>query len=1163
LKLVKTGNLFDLTYDAYDRNGNITRVIDNAASTGGGQTINYEYDTLSRLTHADATTTSQIAGFGHDYGYSAETGNFEFETVNGLTETYAYSDAAHPHGATGKGDSTYTYDANGNMITRVEDGITYAQDWTEENKLKQVRWTEDGGQYTTTYVYDGDGNRLLQIEQTPSGSSSVEITTLYIGSVYEKQFDTTASGLGGQFSTLLPDKTPSKVPGLAALVSVQSSYRNGSSRPDRPNELTSGPEANGDPLSSNPVPLGLQDNVDGYHDGQFGTRSMGSCVADGWARDGDNLSYRVAIRIMTDYGHPGSYTSQIASTTANVYRPDLPGVCTGGNCAFYVPLGYIAPVINSAFNYQVEALSMEGRWVRLNLSPKTLTCTDTSVPAVPVYDGNSGGVPNLGWWSGQALTFNWHGTNNASGIDYYQIYWGKEANGTNGTPIYVSPSNTYASWTAATHSQTGPYYLRLRTHSRNGRFSPWATMVTYYWGTPPASITETVLSNPNGIHECVGAWKTNYNQTLPYEPASGTWQNWFTTGYGSEGANFTSTPSVGWTTAWDSGWGKIASIGSYACGYGNGGHLYRQWVPIPIPAGYRISSGTVTFMADNYSSVYINGNRLVSANGSGTWNIPVAWITAPNTLFAAATYDGGGASGAQWQMTITLVETTPPTVWINEPAVDGENGWYRTSPTFSAGGADALSAITSVKVSWDGVNWYDSLTLNWDTTGTTLYARAVDGAGNSAVTQKTFKRDATAPANPNVTETHGVGSDTWQASVSDPAFAWSGGGDATSLIQGYGVDWGGITCGINTNVFRTTPDYDPGGVTSGSTCFLKIQAKDRAGNLANWEPKFIFKYDNSYPTNPTSITEIHGVTSDTWQNQTATPSFTWSGASAGSGIKGYYVYWGPLSEGTSTEFRTETSYPATTVTSGIYFLRVKTEAKNELTAPWQTFFTFRYDAVLPTIVSLSVPTTSGLILPVSWSATDQNSGVQSYDVKYQDLATGLWTTVLSNTNQMSSEFPVSDNHQYIVQVRAKDIAGNTSAWLESGPVSVKAVTKYYLFNGQRVAMRRGTGTTIASPVTYLHSDPLSSVSAITSSSGAVLAETRYDPFGTVRWTSGATVTDFGYTGQRADGMGLMDYGARFYDPYITQFTQPDSIIPDPYNPLDWNRYAYVRSNSLT
>ena len=40
------------------------------------------------------------------------------------------------------------------------------------------------------------------------------------------------------------------------------------------------------------------------------------------------------------------------------------------------------------------------------------------------------------------------------------------------------------------------------------------------------------------------------------------------------------------------------------------------------------------------------------------------------------------------------------------------------------------------------------------------------------------------------------------------------------------------------------------------------------------------------------------------------------------------------------------------------------------------------------------------------------------------------------------------------------------------------------------------------------------------------------------------------------------YASRWYSPYITQFTQPDTIIPDPYNTLDWNRYSYVRYNPL-
>jgi len=201
---------------------------------------------------------------------------------------------------------------------------------------------------------------------------------------------------------------------------------------------------------------------------------------------------------------------------------------------------------------------------------------------------------------------------------------------------------------------------------------------------------------------------------------------------------------------------------------------------------------------------------------------------------------------------------------------------------------------------------------------------------------------------------------------------------------------------------------------------------------------------------------------------------------------------------------------------------------------------------------------------VRWKGADPAGGasLNNYTVQYQQ-GTSAWTDWLIGTVQTEADFAGQDGQSYKFRVQSVDWVGNPSAWLESGPVSVKAVTKYYLFNGQRVAMRRGEGATLASPVAYLHSDPLSSVSAITGSSGAVLSETRYDPFGVVRWTSGATVTDLGYTGQRADGMGLMDYNARFYSPSIMQWTSPDSLIPDPYNPLDWNRYAYVRFNSLT
>jgi len=73
----------------------------------------------------------------------------------------------------------------------------------------------------------------------------------------------------------------------------------------------------------------------------------------------------------------------------------------------------------------------------------------------------------------------------------------------------------------------------------------------------------------------------------------------------------------------------------------------------------------------------------------------------------------------------------------------------------------------------------------------------------------------------------------------------------------------------------------------------------------------------------------------------------------------------------------------------------------------------------------------------------------------------------------------------------------------------------------------------------------------------------YKAFGEQRHSSGTTPTDYRYTGQLEQaGIGLYYYGARWYDPKLGRFTQADSIIPQPGNPLDWDRYAYSSNNPI-
>jgi len=74
---------------------------------------------------------------------------------------------------------------------------------------------------------------------------------------------------------------------------------------------------------------------------------------------------------------------------------------------------------------------------------------------------------------------------------------------------------------------------------------------------------------------------------------------------------------------------------------------------------------------------------------------------------------------------------------------------------------------------------------------------------------------------------------------------------------------------------------------------------------------------------------------------------------------------------------------------------------------------------------------------------------------------------------------------------------------------------------------------------------------------------RQTPARTNTWA--ATVTKYYYHGgqTRDASTGLMYYGARFFDPALGRFLSPDSIVPEPGNPLALNRYAYADSNPLT
>jgi RHS repeat-associated protein len=159
-------------YDGLDR---LTRLLDtkgvmtvanhqyqyNAASqitqiAEPSNTRSYGYDAVDRLTSAAYTNPSQPA---ESFAYNS-VGN---RTSSQLSASYSYQPFNR---LTSTSSTTYSYDTNGNLISRTNSSGTTQYSWDFENRLKQV--TLPNGN-TVAYKYDALGRR---IQRTPSAGVS-------------------------------------------------------------------------------------------------------------------------------------------------------------------------------------------------------------------------------------------------------------------------------------------------------------------------------------------------------------------------------------------------------------------------------------------------------------------------------------------------------------------------------------------------------------------------------------------------------------------------------------------------------------------------------------------------------------------------------------------------------------------------------------------------------------------------------------------------------------------------------------------------------------------------------------------------------------------------------------------------------------------------------
>jgi RHS repeat-associated protein len=100
---------------------------------------------------------------------------------------------------------------------------------------------------------------------------------------------------------------------------------------------------------------------------------------------------------------------------------------------------------------------------------------------------------------------------------------------------------------------------------------------------------------------------------------------------------------------------------------------------------------------------------------------------------------------------------------------------------------------------------------------------------------------------------------------------------------------------------------------------------------------------------------------------------------------------------------------------------------------------------------------------------------------------------------------------------------------------------------------------------YYSQDNLGSSTVLSDPNGVRLEINAFYPFGrsqTAGPQAGFQVSRR-FTGQVFDGeTGLYYYNARYYDPELGRFIQPDNAIPDLGNPQTYNRYSYCLNNPL-
>ncbi len=225
--------------------------------------------------------------------------------------------------------------------------------------------------------------------------------------------------------------------------------------------------------------------------------------------------------------------------------------------------------------------------------------------------------------------------------------------------------------------------------------------------------------------------------------------------------------------------------------------------------------------------------------------------------------------------------------------------------------------------------------------------------------------------------------------------------------------------------------------------------------------------------------------------------------------------------------------------------------------------TYTYDAVGNRLTQNDNGALTNYTYDIANRLTNVNAQVYTWDNNGNLLNDGTSAYTYDQANRIKTLTQGTNNYAFAYNGLSDRISQTVNSVLTryaldpaAGLTQVLADgTSTYLYGAGRIAQQQTN-------MQYFGADGLGSVRQLYNSSGQIIANHRYDPFGNTISQSGVGASNYGFTGEWTDATGLEYLRARYYAPTQGRFVTRDVWEGDYQRPLSLNGWNYVNANPV-